>query len=364
MTTELTLTLDDIQSWVERLRLYQTERELTSLELKVVLALNTLSKQDIPTITSTQPVIAVITPQPPSIGTTIGVTGSINIGGSNTPPIVFVPTQTQLVPTSLVITGAYGANLRDKPTLNSSVVLSRLIMGETATVSDMATDSENFIWYNIQINSLVGWVREDNVRTNLQPVPTPAAPITTGKFALPVPPLNMTTPYDPNGSAIGYVHTGWDYADKTGTPVLASAAGTVVKVAYCNECGPNGLSSVDKGYPRGDSRILNDEKWNYGYGHYVIVRYDWANLPESTKTWLTGRGWSGSHAFVMYAHLSQIKVQQNANVVKGSTVGLMGNSGNSTGTHLHLELRYSNDTNSVWYKILSRVADPITLFDR
>jgi len=73
--------------------------------------------------------------------------------------------------------------------------------------------------------------------------------------------------------------------------------------------------------------------WNtQGYGNLVIVqngRY---------KTY--------------YAHLSQIPVQLGQWVSKGDTIGLSGNTGNSTGPHLHYEVRVDNQpinpTNWVW----------------
>ena len=64
--------------------------------------------------------------------------------------------------------------------------------------------------------------------------------------------------------------------------------------------------------------------WYYGYGNYVRIKH--ANGLETT-----------------YAHLSAIKVAKGQKVSRGQTVGLIGNTGNSNGPHLHFEV-YKNGT--------------------
>jgi murein DD-endopeptidase MepM/ murein hydrolase activator NlpD len=86
-------------------------------------------------------------------------------------------------------------------------------------------------------------------------------------------------------------HTGQDFARPQGSPVTAVSRGIVVYTG-----------------------------WSGGYGNLIRVRH--ANGVES---------W--------YAHLSTIEVQAGDEVEAGDQLGAVGSTGNSTGPHLHLEIR-------------------------
>lgn len=58
-----------------------------------------------------------------------------------------------------------------------------------------------------------------------------------------------------------------------------------------------------------------------GYGHYVVIRHD-----NGLET--------------VYGHLSQPLFDENERIFAGETLGLGGNTGRSTGPHLHFEIRY------------------------
>lgn len=64
-------------------------------------------------------------------------------------------------------------------------------------------------------------------------------------------------------------------------------------------------------------------KWNGGFGNCVIIRHD-----NGTKS--------------LYGHLSSIRVSVGQRVSKGSVIGVMGSTGNSSGPHLHFELSDAN----------------------
>lgn len=87
-------------------------------------------------------------------------------------------------------------------------------------------------------------------------------------------------------------HAGVDYAGNTGDPIQAAASGTVIQV-----------------------------KSRTGYGNTVIIDH--------------GGGWS-----TLYAHLSRFDVSVGDQVALGETIGGVGNTGWSTGPHLHFEIRY------------------------
>ena len=69
----------------------------------------------------------------------------------------------------------------------------------------------------------------------------------------------------------------------------------------------------------GQVRIIDYEK--RGYGHYVVVRH-----PNGFET--------------VYAHLSRVLVHKNDTLKAGQPIALGGNTGRSTGPHLHFEVRF------------------------
>lgn len=90
-------------------------------------------------------------------------------------------------------------------------------------------------------------------------------------------------------------HRGIDYGTPMGTPILASADGIVDFTASLT----------------------------VGYGRYVRIRHD-------------------DNYITLYAHLSEINVREGQSVAKGQMIGKSGSTGNSTGPHLHFEVRKSN----------------------
>jgi murein DD-endopeptidase MepM/ murein hydrolase activator NlpD len=70
-----------------------------------------------------------------------------------------------------------------------------------------------------------------------------------------------------------------------------------------------------------DSGVVTYAGWNdYGYGEMIVIDH--------------GSGWQ-----TLYAHLSQVNVTCGQEVNQGDTIGLMGSTGQSTGPHLHFEMR-------------------------
>jgi murein DD-endopeptidase MepM/ murein hydrolase activator NlpD len=71
-----------------------------------------------------------------------------------------------------------------------------------------------------------------------------------------------------------------------------------------------------------DGKVVSAGWNNQGYGNLVVVE----NGPYKTY----------------YAHLSEIPVQVGQTVKAGEVVGLTGNTGHSTGPHIHYEVRYND----------------------
>ncbi len=89
-------------------------------------------------------------------------------------------------------------------------------------------------------------------------------------------------------------YNGVDLAAPTGTPIIASASGDVM--------------------------ISRDFGRNGGYGKYVVINHN-----NGTQT--------------LYAHMSGVIVGAGWHVVQGQVIGYVGNTGKSTGSHLHFEIR-------------------------
>ena len=71
-----------------------------------------------------------------------------------------------------------------------------------------------------------------------------------------------------------------------------------------------------------DGVVISTEYLTYSYGYHVIVD--------------CGEGWT-----TLYAHMSQINVSPGQRVSAGSTLGMTGLTGFTTGHHLHFEIRYN-----------------------
>jgi peptidoglycan hydrolase-like protein with peptidoglycan-binding domain len=118
-------------------------------------------------------------------------------------------------------------------------------------------------------------------------------------MASPVPSnFKITTVYRRPGKhwSCGY-HTGVDFAVPTGTQIFAAKDGKVLEAG-------SGVS------------------WGGSYGNAIIIDH-------------------GDGVRAIYAHLSVIDVKKGDSVTEGQPIGKSGNSGNSTGPHLHFEARVS-----------------------
>ncbi|MCP3769728.1 MULTISPECIES: M23 family metallopeptidase [unclassified Streptomyces] len=112
----------------------------------------------------------------------------------------------------------------------------------------------------------------------------------------PVKKYTVSATYAQAGGMWQSAHSGQDFAVPNGTKVMATHGGTVVKA------GGNGA---------GDGPA---------YGNAVVINH-------------------GNGTYSQYAHLSQVNVQPGQVVKTGQKIALSGNTGNSSGPHLHFEIR-------------------------
>lgn len=110
------------------------------------------------------------------------------------------------------------------------------------------------------------------------------------KYVLPVTQRGLSAYFGQAGVNWMSVHTGIDFPVSYGTTVMAATDGVV------------------------------STKWNSAYGNMMIV-----TAKDGTETW--------------YCHLSSYRVAAGTTVKAGDPIAYSGNSGNSTGPHLHFEVR-------------------------
>lgn len=123
-------------------------------------------------------------------------------------------------------------------------------------------------------------------------------------------------------------------------------------VAYTGGAVPSSaqLGSGNFGWPASGS--INQRYWS---GHAAIDIGAWTGAPVSAADGgyvaVARGGWNagyGNHVIVdhgngfvtLYAHLNSIFVKPGESVARGQQIGSVGNTGNSTGPHLHFEIRY------------------------
>ncbi len=148
--------------------------------------------------------------------------------------------------------------------------------------------AEVFIWTPPSLSSVRG---SSSTGSGITP-----AVVGTGTFVYPVSSSNFTQKF-------WYGHPGIDIALSEGSGVFASDTGTVTFAG-----------------------------WNiYGYGNLIVINH--------------GNGYE-----TFYGHLSAINVFPGQVVNQGNVIGAVGNTGNSSGPHVHFEIRTGgNQDDPCWY---------------
>ncbi len=124
----------------------------------------------------------------------------------------------------------------------------------------------------------------------------PTAAKKASSWVDPVKKYRLSASFAQAGNLWSSTHSGQDFAVPSGTQVVAAHGGTVVKT------GGNGA---------GDGPA---------YGNAVVIKH-------------------GNGTYSQYAHLSRVEVKPGQVVKTGQPIALSGNTGNSSGPHLHFEIR-------------------------
>lgn len=121
----------------------------------------------------------------------------------------------------------------------------------------------------------------------------------TGDFIWPTTSTKITSPYGYRIHPISggsKLHAGVDIGAPTGTSIFAAASGQVVTAKYSSS-----------------------------YGYYILINH-------------------GNGVYTLYAHCSALYVSAGDAVAQGNSIAAVGSTGNSTGPHLHFEVKINGST--------------------
>jgi len=131
-------------------------------------------------------------------------------------------------------------------------------------------------------------VTQRTPRSYVGGVPSSATPDSGTRLLWPTTVRRVTQYY-------GWRHTGLDIASRESPPIFAAESGTVI-------------------------RASSNGSYNGGYGNMVIIDH-------------------GNGLQTLYGHMKALSVSVGDTVVRGQGIGIMGNTGRSTGPHVHFEVR-------------------------
>jgi murein DD-endopeptidase MepM/ murein hydrolase activator NlpD len=206
------------------------------------------------------------------------------------------------VSTSIVVPSETASPIPNTETPTPSPSASQMPATATNTLAPFPIEVESID----VVRSSVGALKPANIKA-----PLALAPFDHFYFSYPLPlsALERILPSSRYGNDQGpdtsAGHTGLDVGIDTSTPILAAGSGKVIFSGY-------GLLT---GYDNPDD----------AYGIAVVIAHDF--------------GYEGQALYTVYAHMSKSLVELGQLVEEGEEIGRSGNTGTSTGPHLHFEVR-------------------------
>jgi murein DD-endopeptidase MepM/ murein hydrolase activator NlpD len=182
----------------------------------------------------------------------------------------------------------YGTQYIDNASIyqGETEIKSRGIFGKQRIVAEVVRTNGMEVSRKIQSSDKLSDPVDEVLYRGTKPIPPKEG---TGTFAYPIRTYTITSRF---GMRWGRMHTGVDFAAATGTKIYASDGGTVTYAG-----------------------------WKTGYGYMLIINH-------------------GSLYETYYAHCSKLLVGAGDKIYQGQNIALVGSTGNSTGPHLHFEIRY------------------------
>lgn len=249
-----------------------------------------------------------------------GATYLVPLPGSGVYPSVSAP-QTYTVQ---VGPDATGLNVRSGPGTNYSIIGS-VSAGATGTTLAVFNDTaQGIVWWRVRwSNGLEGWSAEGIRGAGIYLTRVAQPPMNSEDQLL----YNLVAPY-----RAGQVWIPSTYDGHTGQGILyavdfnrvsGSRSTCAYQTGFLEDCGEVIVAShAGRVYNRAQSGCG-------GYGNYVVVV---SNVLQSRTT--------NSYVSTIYAHLNHFLAPNGSTVGAGAPIGRLGSTGNSTGPHLHYELRY------------------------
>lgn len=208
-------------------------------------------------------------------------------------------------------------NVRIEPSTTGAIA-GLAYSGDRIRVLSQTQTRDGQTWYKMESNrsGIVGWVQGTQVRllTASQPkvisfrntpdLTLPQASNCSPVYPVAIPVINqgfgqVSDPFNPGQT---HFHTGVDFDGKIGDPINSPICGTVVYVG----------------------READTNNYEWGYGWHVKIRDSQGRIH-------------------LFAHISKAYVKPGQTVTPGQLIAAIGNNGNSTGPHLHYEIRQGAD---------------------